>query len=246
MMRVATWNLQSDKPLTQDREALFRRAMVEVNADVWVLTETWVQFSPGEGYCRAAESRLADDLTPVDRRWVAIWVKSSSDTERQEVQGQPDRMACVQIKKRGQQDVVVIGTVLPAPGDRRYPTADDFCTALIGQVAEWGPLWGTPRSSIFLVAGDFNQSLPRQGNFGSIKGEIALLEALKRHDLFCLTPGNDPLTKKPRIDHICVSRNGLQAPLLPQVGAWKTPCIGEKEITDHSLTFADLDLSELS
>jgi hypothetical protein len=68
--------------------------------------------------------------------------------------------------------------------DRRYPTAVDFCTALTGQAIEWEPLWGTSPSSIFVVAGDFNQSLPRQGNFGSIKGELAVLDALKRQICF--------------------------------------------------------------
>jgi hypothetical protein len=243
-MRIATWNLQSDKPLLQEREALFRQAIDTVDADIWILTETWVHFSLGENYRLAAESNPADDLTPVDRRWVAIWVKSNLDAKRQEVKNQPDRMACARIKKPGQQDVVVLGTVLPWPGDRRHPTADDFCTALTGQVAEWGPLWGSPRSSIFLVAGDFNQSLPRQGNFGSIKGELALLDALKCHELFCLTPGDVPLTKKPRIDHICVSRNGLQPPFLPQAGAWPIPCMGGKEITDHSGVFTDLKVDK--
>ncbi|MEI7685249.1 MAG: endonuclease/exonuclease/phosphatase family protein [Planctomycetota bacterium] len=243
-MRIATWNLQSDKPLHQEREALFRREINKVNADVWVHTETWKHFLPGEGYRLAAESSQAKDLTPADRRWVAIWVRSDFEARRQEVQGQPDRMVCVQIKKPGQRSIVVIGTVLPSPGDRRYPTAVDFCSALTAQTIEWEPLWGTPRSNIFLVAGDFNQSLPRQGNFGSIKGELAVLDALKRHDLFCLTPGNVSLTNKPRIDHICVSRNGIQPPFLPQAGAWEAPCIGEKEITDHSGTFADLDLPE--
>jgi 2,4-dienoyl-CoA reductase-like NADH-dependent reductase (Old Yellow Enzyme family) len=47
--------------------------MNTVDADVWVLTETWEQFSPGDGYRLAAESSLADDLkTWPDRRWVAI------------------------------------------------------------------------------------------------------------------------------------------------------------------------------
>lgn len=40
-MRIATWNLQSDKKLTDEREALFRQAMTAVNADVWVITESW-------------------------------------------------------------------------------------------------------------------------------------------------------------------------------------------------------------
>ena len=104
-MRIATWNLQSDEPLPQRREALFRQAINTVHADVWVLTETWEHFSPGESYRLAAESSLADDLRAwPDRRWVAIWATSTLEAKRQPVQGQPDRMACAQIKKPGQRE----------------------------------------------------------------------------------------------------------------------------------------------
>jgi len=77
-MRIATWNLQSDKPLTHELETCFVEAMNSVNADVWVLTETWTTFSPGNGYRLGAESIAADDLrTWPERRWVAIWVRPS-------------------------------------------------------------------------------------------------------------------------------------------------------------------------
>jgi endonuclease/exonuclease/phosphatase family metal-dependent hydrolase len=215
-----------------------------VNADVWVLTETWEQFSPGDGYRLAAESSLADDLkTWPDRRWVAIWVKSAFEAKRQEVHSQPDRMACAQIKKPGQRDVVVIGTVLPWHFDPLWLYPAGFFAALAIQVDEWGRLWGTPRTSGFIVAGDFNQSLPCQKRRGSEQGEIALKEALKSHDVLCLTEGSDSLTGIPRIDHICVSRTALRPTFIPQAGEWPIPCIGEKEISDHSGVFADLEFS---
>jgi hypothetical protein len=246
-MRIATWNLQSDKPLPQEREVLFRQAMDTVDADVWVLTETWVNFSPGEGYRLAAESSLADDLkTWPDRRWVAIWVKSNHDAERQEVQSQSDRMACARIKKPGQRDVAVIGTVLPWHFDPLWLYPDGFCAALAIQVAEWVRIWGTLPSCVCSVAGDFNQSLPCQQRRGSKQGEMALNDALRSHDVVCLTEGSDPLTGVPRIDHICISRSGLRPPFIPQAGAWARPCIQGEPITDHSGVFADLCLLNLS
>jgi hypothetical protein len=246
-MRIATWNLQSDRPLPQEREALFRQEMNTVDADVWVLTETWMNFSPGEGYRLAAESSLADDLkTWPDRRWVAIWVKSSHDAERQEVQSQPDRMACARIKKPGQQDIVVIGTVLPWRGDKLWPGSDGFCAALDAQVAEWGRVRGVPDACTFLVAGDFNQSLPHHQWYGFKKGEIALNDALKKHDLLCLTLGKVPLTDQPRIDHLCISRSSLNPQFVPQISGWPIPFVKEKPITDHSGVFADLDLLDFS
>jgi hypothetical protein len=244
-MRIATWNLQSDEPLHQEREALFHQEMDTVDADVWVLTETWEHFSPGEGYRLAAESSLADDLTPIDRRWAAIWVKSIFVTERQVVQGQPDRMACAQIKKLGQRDVVVIGTVLPWHFDPRWLYPAGFCAAFAIQIAEWGRLWGTPRTSGFVVAGDFNQSLPLSEGRGSKKGEIALNDALQTHGLRCLTEGTNPLSGIPRIDHICVSQSNLQPLLTPPTATWPIPCIRGRPITNeyHCGEYADLEIS---
>ena len=242
-MKIATWNLQSDKPLLRERETLFLQAMNEVNADVWVLTETWEQFSPGDDYRLAAESSPSDDLLPVDRRWVAIWVKSSFTTAQQAVQLEQDRMACVLVTKPGQGDVVLIGTVLPWHFDKRWLYAAGFCAALTIQVAEWKRRREKFHSCVYSVAGDFNQSLPCKQRRGSKQGEIALNNAIKSQDLKCVTEGNDSLTSTPRIDHICVSQSGLRHSFIPKAGEWAIPLIGEKEITDHSGVFADLEFT---
>ena len=238
-MKIATWNLQSDKKLTQEREALFRQAMNSVDADVWVLTETWVCFLPLPGYRLVAQTCEAVDLEPA-RRWVAIW--SKLDAKPVEVHGQPDRMACGRIEKPGQRDLVVIGTVLPWHFDRLWPNAAGFCAALAGQLAEWDRLLGTPRTCALSVAGDFNQSLPHQNHYGSKPGEAALNDAMRRHDLLCLTQGNDLLSGTPRIDHICVSQSGLQAHSAPSAGTWSVPLLDNKPITDHSGAYADFEV----
>lgn len=241
VMRIATWNLQSDKPLVQEREALFRQAMNDVNPDVWVFTEAWEEFTPGVDYRLAAMSNPADDLSPASRRWVAIWVRSNLATTQQVVQVEPDRMACALVKIPGQRDVVVIGTDLPWHFDKRWLYSTGFCAALTIQTAEWKRIWRMFPSCIYLVAGDFNQSLPYKERRGSEKGGIALNDALKSHALRCVTEGNDSLTSLARIDHICVSQIGLRPPFVP--GDWAIPRIGEKEITDHSGVFADVNIS---
>ena len=76
-MRIATWNLESYKNITPERAELFRIEMKKVDADVWVLTETWRGFSPGDDYSLLAESNKAKDLEKWPKRcWVSIWVKS--------------------------------------------------------------------------------------------------------------------------------------------------------------------------
>ena len=238
-MKIATWNLESVRPLTSPRRAAFLTAMREVDADVWVLTETWADLVPLPDYQPVVESGAAEDLTP-DRRWVAIWVKKCVSAERQDIRSQPDRMGCARIKQPGQSDLVVVGTVLPWPNDRQWPGATGFCEALDGQAGEWERLRGTPDTSTLVVAGDFNQSVPYVRYFGSTKGATALLETLTAQGLFCLTPGIDPLTDTPRIDHICISRSGFRPPFLPRIDTWKVPRIGEKPITDHAGVSADL------
>lgn len=236
-MRIATWNLQSDKKLTEEREALFQKAMQEIDADVWVITESWTNRCLISGYSLVSQSCEASDIER-HRRWVAIW--SRLDSEPLEVKHQPDRMACGRITNSGQQDVVVIGTVLPWQFDRLWPYSDGFSRALNIQTAEWRRLSDESEGCDFVVAGDFNQALPHQRYYGSRQNETALNNVMETLDLPCPTVGNDLLTGKPRIDHIVVRRDGLESPVVLKAGGWQVPNIDGKQITDHSGVYIDL------
>lgn len=243
-MKIATWNLESLNRLTQDRKEAFHKAMEKVEADVWVLTETWSELEPLTGYKLVAQSCPAEDLKDSGRCWVAIWVRSSLASIELEIQSpkQRDRMAAVQIKNPNGGGIVVTGTVLPWNSDKLWAGSDGFCQALAHQTTEWKRLHEIHSTYTFLVSGDFNQSLPSQSRYGSKQGAKDLLETLKQQELFCLTQGSDSLTGKPRIDHICISRKSLQSSFVPQVGTWAVPCLKEKPITDHSGVFAVLDI----
>lgn len=242
-MRIATWNLESLKTLTPERDAAFRLAMAKIDADVWVLTETWIDLPPLLNYRLVAQSRDADDLMRWPNRcWVSIWAKSSLAARTQVVHSQADRMACGWIKVPGHRDIMVVGTVLPWRSDTLWPGDVGFGAALARQAEEWGAIRGRSDMCDFVLAGDFNQSLPHRPYYGSKKGEDALDDALQRHDLVCLTTGNDPLTDEPRIDHICVGRSSLKCPRSAYVGAWAIPSINDKPIADHAGVYAELDL----
>ena len=115
--------------------------------------------------------------------------------------------------------------------------------ALADQAAEWETLRGGPAIGTLLVAGDFNLAVPYPRYFGSRQSVEALDDALQRHDLVCLTPGNASIEDSPRIDHICIQRSGLKSSRLPLPGDWAVPLVQEKPITDHVGVFVDLDLS---
>lgn len=113
-MRIETWNLESCKAFSPVREVSFRQAMAKVNADIWVLTETWFGLGPGDGYRLVSQSSEAEDLeTGTNRCWVSIWTQSSYNSRSQGIRSQTQRMACGRIEIPGQMDIVSVGTVLP-------------------------------------------------------------------------------------------------------------------------------------
>jgi hypothetical protein len=242
-MRVATWNLQSDKPLTSERAALFLQSMDEIAADVWVVTETWTDYCPLPGYRLVSQSSAAPDLAS-DRRWTAIW--SRLDAESCDIRSQADRMTAGRVILPGDRDLVIVGTVLPWHFDGRWPHSEGFRSALEQQSIEWSRLSAAIDDGDFLIAGDFNQSLPHQRYYGSKQNEFALNKVMDSLGVTCATLGNDPLTNNPRIDHICVRQSRLATSVVSRVGAWPVPSINEKPITDHAGVFADLDLMKLT
>jgi endonuclease/exonuclease/phosphatase family metal-dependent hydrolase len=240
-MRIATWNLQFDRVFTLERRVAFRQSIAEVNADVWVLTETWTDFSPGDEFQLVAESKPAADLTLwPQRRWSAIWARSSFPTNQVEVHAQQDRMTCCRIHQSADSEVIAIGTVLPWRSDSLWRGDQGFSAALADQESEWKRLQVDRPASAFVVAGDFNQSLPLDQGRGSKKGEAAVRKASTKHGLSCLTQGIDALTGKARIDHIFVGRDRLTR---TSIGEWPVPQINGKDISDHPGVFADVEFS---
>ena len=150
---IATWNLDTGKESLEQRADLFRVEMDKLKADVWVITEPLLRFSPGVEYELVAHTRWASDLELVgkrwslERRWVGIWSKLPA--RKVEVLREPDRMACIRIEQDGQRDVVIVGTVLPWNSDRQWKgkNGKKFCDALNYQAVEWKRLWGNPQVS---------------------------------------------------------------------------------------------------
>lgn len=71
-MRIATWNVERVKPRGWKIAPAQRRRMSDVDADIWILTETHVDHSPGHGY-EVVHTPPVPDRRPADERWVGIW-----------------------------------------------------------------------------------------------------------------------------------------------------------------------------
>ena len=239
-MKIASWNVESVRSLTAEREDAFHQSMKGIDADVWVLTETWVDFPPGENYHLVAKSDAAEDLTAwPNRRWVAIW--SRLDGKAINVQCQSDRLACGLIQRPSGKAILVLGTVLPWLSDALWPGADGFCSALNGQVAEWARLKTMHPDADLIVAGDFNQSLPYQPRYGSKAGAKALDDALRILDLHCITQGTNPSHGIPWIDHLCIKRSMVETGNELTAESWPVPSLTGREISDHPGALVRLD-----
>ncbi len=242
-MKIATWNLESINPKTPERESAFRQTMREVDADIWILTEAWFNFGPGDEFSLVAQSSEAQDLADSpDRCWVSIWARASFNVQSLEPTVQRDRMARGRVQITGQRDIVVVGTVLPWASDSLFRGKKGYCEALRAQEVDWKKV-SDADGCAFVVAGDFNQSLPYQQYYGSIDGAHALNAVLERHDLRCLTKSTEPPSDAaPAIDHICVSRSSIESSTPPIVEYRKSPIICKKPLSDHSITIVDIQL----
>ncbi len=210
--------------------------MSQVDADVWVLTETHAEFSPGPDFCLLAYSADAPDRNSKSGEcWVAIWSRLGGHS----VQLTADRERVAAAKING---CVVVGTVLPWLSDGRDSTLTGealFRSRLSEQAGDWRRLLA---EGALCVVGDFNQDLLTAGHYyGSKGGRVALKEALSSCGLDCLTSSeDDPLVGESglaTIDHICVHN---MVPLSwPRSSAW--PPVGQlKGLTDHYCIYTDI------
>lgn len=230
-MKVATWNLDQ-RQHNATKWARQLEHIRRIDADVWVLTETYRDFSPGPDYRLVAYSDLAGDRLTEDGRWVAIW--SRLEGEPIELSSDRERCAAIRLADSG---LVIVGTVLPWNGTAL------FQQRLCEQTADWSRL-GEEFGGRLCVLGDFNQDLLPCGHyFGSDDGKCALLSALADCELLCLTGGNeDPLAgvcELASIDHICIGP-GVRA--LEPAEVWPAPPTLADDLSDHYGVCVDLEV----
>jgi hypothetical protein len=106
-MRIATWNIERCKPGDSVGASRLELAMTEIDADVWVLSETF------QGFSRRPDHKLiAWSTAPPDREaaaeecWVAIWSRLGGEPSC--VTADSEKVAAARAA-----GYLVVGTVLP-------------------------------------------------------------------------------------------------------------------------------------
>lgn len=221
-MKIATWNLERALPRSMQAERQ-RQWLSRINADIWILTETHLGITPGDGYYSTA-SGLSDRPGADGERWVQIWVKGG-ELVSLETMDEDHTAAALLTLDQGQR-WVLYGTVLPElrqswrwskTGQKGpvQPAAQGqaFAAALAAQQADWKRLRAAFPEAGLIVAGDFNQDLNALNYYGSRRNKQVLRQALDSVRLICYTAGeNDPVHRlingqHSNTDHICLTQN---------------------------------------
>jgi hypothetical protein len=246
-MRIATWNLERAMPHTPQAERQ-KRWIDYISADIWVLTETDVDLSPGANYCQVS-SDVADRPARTGERWVQIWARNAT------VNALPTadraRTACAHVQFDNGYRCLVYGTVLPwlESSWRSHPAEGGaaFKAALELQQADWQTLWAAYPDADLILAGDFNQDLNDLPYYGTRRNKEILRQSLEDSRLDCLTKGeHDPIGRitdgqHANIDHICLAQSSnlqFQASFV-----WPHDLDALRGLSDHFGVGVDLTLA---
>lgn len=237
-MRIATWNLERPKERSHTKVPALRAQLRDVDADVWVLTETHDVVSPGPNYGAVTTCGSDREQMPGER-WVSIWSRLGSHEQLPTTDAV--RTCCARVQTTAGKDLLVYGTVLPWTGSMWHAIAGAggaaYLAALEVQAADWRRLRAEYPHADFCLAGDLNQDLQEAWHYGSARQRSQLLEALASAGLTPVTAKErDPVWKQTHgarasVDHVCLS-NRLAA-LASEPEAWPVAQAPKRHLSDH-------------
>ena len=254
-IRIATWNLERPKLHGWKRNPLIQEKILEIDADIWILTETNASIVPASkrdplaGYVSLAS--LPATVHSLGESYTTIWsrfgIKRSIRTYDVET------AVCAEIDTPLGL-MLVYGTILTYHGDKGPNNNSkpwvEHDKAIVWHGDDWSQIQDRFPNTPLIVAGDFNQTRDGSRSYCSPNGIDLLNEQLLRNNLTCLTdenPGDKSLlTVSPwsgtgvrhNIDHICVTEGYFEG---PHFGAWDH-FTGNQKLSDHNGVFVDLAL----
>jgi hypothetical protein len=233
-VRVGTWNVEY--AAGEEKNAARLERLLAADCDVLVLTETNDALALPAPYVAVSSDQRP--TAAAGGRWVTIWSRLPA---RQLATNDPVRTAAAELAGA----IVVYGTVLPwhtdpgpTPADAApAPNWSEFMRVTALQGAEWRALRDRNPDSLFIVAGDLNQSLGAQHYYGTQAGRQLLRDCLMQAGLTCLTDGEhlpQGLLRHPLIDHICAAAPAGEVIEGEDWVGWEGAREGTSRLSDHS------------
>jgi hypothetical protein len=243
-MRVATWNLERPRARSWKRTPRQLARMADVAADVWVLTETRIDVTPGSGMHGMHAPPHPQRRPDHDERWVGIW--SRWPLAPTGIDPAPSGSVSA-VVERAEGPFVIYGTVLPwanEPGDdgraRMWQVHE---REVERQGEDWAELRRRFPGLPLIVAGDFNQDRDGSGWYGTPKVRAALTRALDDAGLVCVTTEDvvrsGRLADQHLVDHIAVSETLLTS-MEATMSCWARTDTDGVRLSDHPTVAVDL------
>lgn len=231
-MRIGTWNVEYAKGAEKNARRL--RRILEMDCDVWVLTETHDELDLGSEY--TAISTTPRLTKREGSKWTTIWSRLPV-VKTLAVEDSNRTVAALLESPVG--PLLVFGTVLPwhtdlgASGDGK--NWSEFYRVVPLQSREWANLVAMHPGVALCVAGDLNANLGGSHYYGTTKGREMLRAGLKGASLICATETERvpaELLQHGPIDHICLSENLARNASV--VDAWEGADGDGMRLSDHS------------
>lgn len=252
-LRIATWNLDRPKTAEGAKFAALRARMLEIDADLWLLTESHELTAPSEAFFGAHAKHIENYKRHTEgERRASVW--SKFPIVNQVETHDAETAVCVEIQAPIGR-MLVYSTVIPyhaAGTSLVYRSGGEFLQGLntyelhLQSIerhrSDWVRLRHAYPEHYFVVAGDFNQHRDGVGHYGK-QGVGPLDEALKGVQLTCVT-GQDfkelgELKTRRNVDHICLDVELSEK--VHVVHAWEAGLIeGKKPLSDHNGVWLDL------
>jgi endonuclease/exonuclease/phosphatase family metal-dependent hydrolase len=245
-MRVATWNLERPSLRSWKRLPRQRARMAEIDADIWVLTETRAAIAPAAGFVGIHTPPHPVRRPDPDERWVSIW----SRWPLKPTSVEPDPRGSVSaIVDAPSGPLIIYGSVLPWANEKGKDGQARMWQVHYEEIHRQGEEWrwltqehpGLP----LIVAGDLNQDRDGSGWYGTRQGRELLTGAFARANLECLTEEDvvaaGKLAGNHLVDHIAASRAWVTT-ADASLSCWEKTDGDGVRLSDHPTVVVDLQL----
>lgn len=237
-LRIGTWNLDRSGVRGRDRQRPQIEKLLQLDADVWILTETHAALAL-PGYTSLA-SALDTTFHKAGESCAAIW--SRYPLKKIET-ADPTSNSCAELESPFG-PMLIYGTIITYHADGVWEGLakpwERHRQAVLEQTAEWRELRQRYPEHLFCVAGDFNMNLDGRRWYGVKDAKENLLKGLEIAGLYCATC--DDLQAPPyslsrsTVNHICLSKD-LQA--TKPVEVWEGTVNGV-QLSDHNGILVDI------
>jgi endonuclease/exonuclease/phosphatase family metal-dependent hydrolase len=236
--RIATWNLERPKQNGWTKNQRRLNKIHEINADVWVLTETSEAIALPDDYesIKSCTYGEGENLSTICSRWKRLSTIPTFDS---------NWAVCAEIDSPFGA-MIIYGTVITYANDKGASgTAkrwEEHRRSIQQHHEDWLRIQKQYPNHLMCIAGDFNQSRDGSGWYEEKQSVDMLSAALEDLSLVCVTNQNFQKSEirlsRSTIDHICLSRQ--LEPYKVAVGAWEGTTLDNEKMSDHNGVFVDL------